>query len=55
MARFRVLWGDPWRGLEQVLVDAHDLDEALVTAHELRPDLPRPRVGFLMESTRPLT
>ncbi|HSN03216.1 MAG TPA: hypothetical protein VLS91_07005 [Acidimicrobiales bacterium] len=54
MARFRVLWGDPMRGLEQVIVDAHDLDEALVTAHELRPDLARPRVGFLIEAAHPL-
>ncbi|HET9090588.1 MAG TPA: hypothetical protein VFN54_09915 [Acidimicrobiales bacterium] len=48
MARFRVLWGDPFHGLDQVVVDAYDLDEAFVTAHELRPDLLRPRVGFLI-------
>ena len=54
MARFRVLWGDPFHGMDQVVVEAHDLDEALVSAHEKRPELPRPRVGFLIEESQPL-
>ena len=45
--RFRVLWGDPSKGLDQVIVEAHDPDEALVRAHELRPELPRPRTAYL--------
>jgi hypothetical protein len=45
--RFRVLWGDPFKGLDQVIVEAHDPDEALVHAHELRPELPRPRTAYL--------
>jgi hypothetical protein len=43
---FRVLWGDPFRGMSQVMVTAHDADEALVLAHELHPELPRPRVAL---------
>jgi hypothetical protein len=42
-----VIWGDPYRGMTQVLVRAHDADEAMVRAHELRPDLPRPKVALL--------
>jgi hypothetical protein len=42
-----VLWGDPFKGLDQVIVEAHDPDEALVHAHELRPELPRPRTAYL--------
>jgi hypothetical protein len=45
---FRVLWGDAFRGLEQVNVRAYDVEEALVLAHELRPDLPRPRTAYLV-------
>ncbi len=30
----------------QELVDAFDVDEALVIAHERRPDLERPRTAF---------
>jgi hypothetical protein len=41
-----VLWGDPFKGMTQVIVEAHDPDEALVIAHELRPELPRPRVAI---------
>jgi NAD(P)-dependent dehydrogenase (short-subunit alcohol dehydrogenase family) len=47
-ARFRVVWGDPFHALAQELVDAHDVDEALVTAGERHPELPRPRVAFLV-------
>jgi hypothetical protein len=49
---FRVLWGDPFKGLTQEIVLAHDVDEALVRAHELRPDLPRPRTAYLVVGTR---
>jgi hypothetical protein len=49
--RFRVIWGDLYRGMEQELVDAHDADEALVIAHERRPELARPRTAFLINST----
>lgn len=45
---FRVTWGDPFRGLDQELVEAHDADEALTLAHERRPELPRPRTAFLV-------
>ncbi len=48
---FRVLWGDPFKGLTQGVILAHDTDEALVAAHELRPDLPRPRTAFLVVET----
>ncbi|MGH9020086.1 MAG: hypothetical protein ACRDV0_03605 [Acidimicrobiales bacterium] len=41
-------WGDPFRGLDQELVEAHDADEALTLAHERRPELPRPRTAFLV-------
>jgi hypothetical protein len=46
--QFRVLWGDPFKGLTQEIVLAHDVEEALVSAHELRPDLPRPRTAYLV-------
>jgi hypothetical protein len=49
--RFRVIWGDLYRGMEQELVVAHDADEALVIAHERRPELARPRTAFLINST----
>jgi hypothetical protein len=32
--------------MTQVIVEAHDADEALVIAHELHPELPRPRVAL---------
>jgi hypothetical protein len=48
---FRVLWGDVFKGLEQEIVLAYDVDEALVIAHELRPDLPRPRTAYLVGHT----
>jgi hypothetical protein len=41
-----VIWGDPFKGMTQVIVEAHDADEALVLAHELHPELPRPRVAL---------
>lgn len=47
---FRVLWGDPFRGMIQEIVEAHDPDEALVVANARRPELARPRVAFLVES-----
>ena len=46
--QFRVLWGDPYRGLTQEIVVAHDVDEALTLAHERRCDLERPRTAFLV-------
>jgi hypothetical protein len=46
--RFRVLWGDPTTGMSQVIVEAHDRDEALVSAHQLHSELPRPRTAFLV-------
>lgn len=48
---FRVIWGDPYRGLSQELVEAYDVDQALVIAHERRPELPRPRTAFLVSMT----
>lgn len=45
---FRVIWGDPFRGLTQEIVTAFDVDEALVVAHERRPELPRPRTALLV-------
>jgi len=45
---FRVLWGDFHRGLTQELVEAYDVEHALVVAAERRPELPRPRVAFLV-------
>jgi hypothetical protein len=48
--RFRVLWGDLSRGLEQEIVGAFDADEALAIAHERRPELPRPRVALLVNT-----
>ena len=47
-ATFRVLWGDPFHGLTQELVEAHDVDEALTVASALRPDLPRARTAFIV-------
>ena len=47
--RFRVIWGDPFHGLRQVIVEAHDVAEALVSAHEAHPELPRPRTAFLLD------
>jgi hypothetical protein len=49
--QFRVVWGDPFRGMNQEFVAAHDVDEALILAHERRPELERPRVAFLVTST----
>ena len=46
-----MLWGDVFKGLEQEIVLAYDVDEALVIAHELRPDLPRPRTAYLVGHT----
>lgn len=46
--RFRVLWGDPFKGMTQEIVEAFDVDEALVVAHERRPELPRPRTALLV-------
>ena len=37
-----MLWGDPFRGVTQEIVEAHDVNEALVLAHERRPELVRP-------------
>jgi hypothetical protein len=45
---FRVVWGDPFKGVTQELVEAFDVDEALVTAYERRPELPRPRTAYLV-------
>lgn len=47
---FRVVWGDPFKGMTQELVEAFDVDEALVTAHERRPELPRPRTAYLVRT-----
>jgi len=46
--QFRVVWGDLSKGMSQEFVLAHDVDEALVIAHERRPDLERPRTAFLV-------
>lgn len=43
-----MVWGDPFKGVAQEIVEAHDVNEALVLAHERRPDLVRPRTAFLM-------
>jgi hypothetical protein len=43
-----VIWGDLYRGLDQEIVPAFDVEEALVLAHERRPELPRPRTAFLV-------
>lgn len=53
LARFRVLWGDPRHGLVQEIVEAHDREGALVEAAERRPELPRPRVAFLVSPPTP--
>jgi hypothetical protein len=34
--------------MTQELVEAFDVDEALVIAHTRRPELPRPRTAFLV-------
>ena len=47
---FRVVWGDPFKGMTQELVEAFDVDEALVGAHERRPELPRPRTAYLVRT-----
>jgi hypothetical protein len=47
--RFRVVWGDVSHGMLQEIVDAFDVNEALVVAHERRPDLERPRTAFLVD------
>lgn len=49
--RFRVIWGNPFRDVTQEIVTAFDVEEALVTAHERRPDLLRPRAAFLVVET----
>jgi hypothetical protein len=38
--------------MTQEIVEAHDADEALVVAHERRPDLARPRVAFMVTPIR---
>jgi hypothetical protein len=48
--KFRVIWGDPFKGMSQVIVEAHDADEALVLARDQHPELPRPRVALLVDS-----
>lgn len=50
---FRVLWGDPFRGVVQEVVEAHDADEALTVAAQRRPDLPRPRTAYLASPGAP--
>jgi hypothetical protein len=46
---WRVIWGAVGKpGFVQVIVEAFDVDEALVIGYELRPELPRPRVAFLV-------
>jgi hypothetical protein len=47
-ATFRVVWGDPFHGLTQEIVEAHDADEALTLAHARRPELARPRTAYLL-------
>jgi hypothetical protein len=32
--------------MAQVIVEAHDADEALILAHALHPERPRPRVAL---------
>jgi hypothetical protein len=49
--RYRVLWGDPFRGLTQEIVEAHDPDEALALAAERRPELARPRTALVVGPT----
>jgi hypothetical protein len=46
-----VVWGDPFRGLTQEIVEAHDVNEALVIAHDRRPDLAMPRTAYLVNRT----
>lgn len=45
---FRVIWGDFFLGMTQELVDAFDVEEALVLAHERRPELARPRTALMV-------
>ena len=47
---FRIVWGEPFKGMTQELVEAFDVDEALATAHERRPELPRPRTAYLVRT-----
>lgn len=42
------MWGDPYHGLTQEIVEAFDVDEALTLAAERRRELPRPRTAFLV-------
>jgi hypothetical protein len=37
--------------LTQEIVEAHDVNEALVIAHERRPDLVMPRTAYLVTTT----
>ena len=46
--RWLVTWGVPGRpGWQSLIVHAFDVDEALVSGADRRPDLPRPRTAFL--------
>ena len=36
--------------MSQVIVEAHDADEALVVAFEAHPELPRPRVAIAVDT-----
>jgi hypothetical protein len=36
--------------MTQELVEAFDVDEALASAHERRPELPRPRTAYLVRT-----
>jgi hypothetical protein len=47
--QFRVIWGDFSHGMTQEIVEAFDVEEALVTAHERRPELERPRTAFAVD------
>lgn len=49
--QFRVIWGDFSHGMTQEIVEAFDVNEALVIAHEHRPDLERPRMAFEIDET----
>jgi hypothetical protein len=53
--RFIVTWGRMGRfDFVAEVVEAWDPDEAMVTAAELHPELPRPRVAVLASQTGPL-
>lgn len=43
---FRVLWGDPFKGVDQEIVLAFDTDEALVRARDARPEFSPPRTTY---------